>query len=1146
MDLIADRFVVMNDGRTIDLVSGREVTVVTSSAGGASEQLRWMQRCERFFRLRHRCIASLMDFGVFGEMRRFEAWDCGRVWSGASAQAESLQRVATGFLAVSGLSVGTLEPATIHTRNQQPVVLPDAECGYDRDAADRRPGSAGVVPTVLALEHCAITIITRRAVTIAAELFSQSSGAQPRALALWGAPGVGVRTAVQDLSRAARLNGFVPARLSVAARIAGALRGLRERSLFLIADDDPAAGWRGLAEWLLESPRPHVLLFAGHQEVPHVDGLQLEPLSTEALANAVQPGCVDSATRNRIEKAAERANGIPGRFVQLLWGGSREALWARTNVMRTRAAEHPAVYGEEPMPPEVTAAGSVSWAAASELATLRRRMQEAISLLERGRHEPGGRALRQAIGGLARRDDWVHAARGQLALAQGLLQRGRPREAQAALAEAREYVGRTERDTSLWVEAAVLTGVAWTDLARLEDAETVLHGAVASARANREPAQIAAAHLALARCLFWRGRHHEGAQALAPIDCTDVDAWPPLTSIRVAILASRLAVGRGDGGAAVSQASRALEAAHRLAQPAAIAHASYAAAFAHLAVGDRIAMERDIAACVQASRSARDPLRAVRARLIGAEHACRNGPPRTPPAILGRIAKIPAANIPATVRARCAVLGDLVTESASAADIVNRHVAATGLRALVLFAPGVAAGSHGTEPGTVNDILEIFRCCQSAEDGHAVLSTVVARLRRQLHAAAIACISPAGVLLASDGSRIESPIAERVLAAGQTIAPHLCDGSIEGGAPVRYAGEPIAALVGRWVLGTPHDLSRAATAITLAATAAAPAVAEAISRGRESVIRVLGEILGVSPAMADVRRSVERAAAAPFPVLIEGESGSGKELVARALHRHGPRRDRPFCTINCAALPDDLVESELFGHARGAFTGAVVERPGVFEEAHTGTLFLDEIGELSPRAQAKVLRTIQEGELRRVGENIARRVDVRIVAATNRDLRQESAAGRFRLDLLYRLDVVRMTVPALRERREDIALLAERFWLEATARVASRATLASATIAALARYDWPGNVRELQNVLAALAVRSPKRGVVPPSALPAPFTVSQPLESLRLDAARRSFEERFVRAALVRTAGHRMRAAEQLGVTRQGLTKLMTRLGITE
>jgi transcriptional regulator with GAF, ATPase, and Fis domain len=307
---------------------------------------------------------------------------------------------------------------------------------------------------------------------------------------------------------------------------------------------------------------------------------------------------------------------------------------------------------------------------------------------------------------------------------------------------------------------------------------------------------------------------------------------------------------------------------------------------------------------------------------------------------------------------------------------------------------------------------------------------------------------------------------------------------------------------------------------------------------------VASDLIGVSAGIADVRLAIERAAGAPFPVLVVGESGSGKELVARALHCRGMRRDRPFCTLNCAALPDDLVEAELFGHARGAFTGAMAERAGVFEEAHAGTLFLDEIGELSLRAQAKVLRVIQEGELKRIGENLPRRVDVRLVAATNRDLHAEALASRFRMDLLYRLDVIRIAVPPLRDRREDIPLLAEHFWRDAAHRVGTRATLGAATIGALARYDWPGNVRELQNVLAALAVRTPKRGVVPPSALPTAVTQTHAADTWRLDAARRTFEQRFVRAALARAGGHRARAALELGVTRQGLSKLMTRLGI--
>ena len=347
-----------------------------------------------------------------------------------------------------------------------------------------------------------------------------------------------------------------------------------------------------------------------------------------------------------------------------------------------------------------------------------------------------------------------------------------------------------------------------------------------------------------------------------------------------------------------------------------------------------------------------------------------------------------------------------------------------------------------------------------------------------------------------------------------------------------------------WTIGTPHELGQAASLLTAAAAAVAPVVSAAvISRGRTPTSGT-SELIGVSAAIADIRRAVDGAASAPFAVLIEGESGCGKELVARALHRCGPRRDRRFCTLNCAALPEDLVEAELFGHARGAFTGALAERLGVFEEAHGGTLFLDEIGELSMRAQAKVLRVLQDGELRRLGENASRRIDVRIVSATNRDLRQEVEAGRFRQDLWYRLDVIRISVPPLRDRREDIATLAEHFWRESAARVGSRATLTAATVAALARYDWPGNVRELQNVLASLVVRSPKRGVVPPTALGPQFVQRRFAEASRLEDARRTFEERFIRAALVRTGGRRAWAARELGVTRQGLTKLMARLGI--
>ncbi len=271
----------------------------------------------------------------------------------------------------------------------------------------------------------------------------------------------------------------------------------------------------------------------------------------------------------------------------------------------------------------------------------------------------------------------------------------------------------------------------------------------------------------------------------------------------------------------------------------------------------------------------------------------------------------------------------------------------------------------------------------------------------------------------------------------------------------------------------------------------------------------------------------------------------GKELVARAIHQQGPRRDRRFCDVNCAALPDDLFESELFGHTRGAFTGAVCDRAGIVEDADGGTLFLDEVADLSPRAQAKLLRVVQQQEVRRVGETFSRKVDVRFVSAANRDLRHEGQHGRFREDLLYRLDVIRIRIPPLRERPEDIPVLTRYFWAAATARMNSHAALSHGVLAALARYHWPGNVRELQNVLAALAVAAPARGQVRGSLLPAVITGATPLSAGRLSTARTQWERRFVEVALARAGGSRSRAARELGLSRQGLMKVMARLQLS-
>jgi transcriptional regulator with PAS, ATPase and Fis domain len=397
----------------------------------------------------------------------------------------------------------------------------------------------------------------------------------------------------------------------------------------------------------------------------------------------------------------------------------------------------------------------------------------------------------------------------------------------------------------------------------------------------------------------------------------------------------------------------------------------------------------------------------------------------------------------------------------------------------------------------------------------------------------------------SVGSGLATALGPRVLDAGIVIDACATGEGREVGVPVRVGSRLIAAIVAHWPMDRPSP-AHARELLELTAAVAAPRIETMRVTAREAATAsmTIPELVGSSAAIGEVRRAVSRAAAAPFSVLIEGESGSGKELVARALHQLSPRRERRFCDVNCAALPDDLFESELFGHTRGAFTGAVADRSGLIEEADGGTLFLDEVADLSPRAQAKLLRVLQQQDVRRVGATVSRKVDIRVVSAANRDMRKEVADGRFRQDLLYRLDVIRIRVPPLRERPEDVPLLADHLWQAAAARVGSRATLTHGVLTALARYHWPGNVRELQNVMAGLAVAAPARGQVRTNLLPPVIAGAAAPSTTRLADAREQFERRFIELALARAGGRRARAARELGLSRQGLLKMMARLGI--
>jgi DNA-binding NtrC family response regulator len=308
-------------------------------------------------------------------------------------------------------------------------------------------------------------------------------------------------------------------------------------------------------------------------------------------------------------------------------------------------------------------------------------------------------------------------------------------------------------------------------------------------------------------------------------------------------------------------------------------------------------------------------------------------------------------------------------------------------------------------------------------------------------------------------------------------------------------------------------------------------------------------IIGGSQPMQEIFATLMRVAPTRATVLLAGESGVGKDLIARALHFHSPRRDRPFVKINCSAIPENLMESELFGFEKGAFTGAITAKPGKFEQADTGTVFLDEIGDVPAATQVKLLRVLQERELERLGSNKTKRIDVRVIAATNQDLRVALEQGTFREDLYYRLNVVPMNIPSLRERREDIPPLAEHFVKKLARDSGSRVeSITEAAIEKLMSYHWPGNVRELENVIErSLVLCSGTKldaadiwlDLSPRSRATNSVDAFLP-EGMTLD----TYEQALIREALRRAEGNKSQAARLLGLTRNALRYRLSQMGM--
>ena len=307
-------------------------------------------------------------------------------------------------------------------------------------------------------------------------------------------------------------------------------------------------------------------------------------------------------------------------------------------------------------------------------------------------------------------------------------------------------------------------------------------------------------------------------------------------------------------------------------------------------------------------------------------------------------------------------------------------------------------------------------------------------------------------------------------------------------------------------------------------------------------------IIGRSPAMQEIFDTIERVAPTRATVLLAGESGVGKDLVARAIHFHSPRRDRPLVKINCTAIPENLMESELFGYEKGAFTGANTSKPGKFEQADTGTVFLDEIGDVPGPIQVKLLRILQEREFERLGSNVTRHIDVRVIAATNQDLRAALEQGTFREDLYYRLNVVPLNIPSLRERKQDIPFLANHFVKKLAPDTGCRVeSITDTAMEKLMGYHWPGNVRELENVIERSLVMCQGTQLdaadikleAAPRAKPQNETHFLP-EGMSLDA----YEQELIREALRRADGNKSQAARLLGLTRNALRYRLTQMGL--
>ncbi len=919
------------------------------------------------------------------------------------------------------------------------------------------------------------------------------------AISVHGPEGAGLRTARLQVARLARLSGFVV----IDSRFGALEEALTPPRHLCVLDWTPSSlalpAALGLAA--AHGARRHLWIRFCRDAATGASAIDLEPFMTSELMAAIHADPHVGPSAAEIRGAAAAAGGRASTLVAALSSGLR--LRGGASWVHEAAAEYVAA-------PRAPAQRPV----AAGIARLERAVAAARTIAARGRHARAVRLLERCATALAARGATHAASNASCVLGDLLLHRSRPVRAVAAF----ENAGRWSPDEPVAIRALVGGGCGLTEQGRLADAEAAFRTAMLAA-SNGDPQ--CAARQGLAFVLTLRGR---------------LDAAEEVLGAHAPALLSTVLRLKGDLAGAAHAAARAIRETPA-SDPAGVCEARLAAVHVHAALGQDELVRSHAAGAMQAARGSRSPgLRwRAAAEVLSCLEQCG-----VPGSGAGRRRLLSAAHrLPPLAAAR---IRTALRRPGEDPEDVRRFVELSGA---VIFA---------ATPDRSADLMLRFQALLDAIHDTPDEETALQVIAADLLAAVEAC----SVVIRS--ARLGRPVASagRAWPGEETLARAVLDGgrrvcrdglTPEAAAPVVAGGSVLGSIAVRWVPGARPPAARAQDLLRLSAAAAAAmlkALRPAPTADADEAHRYPDDLLGRGPAADRLREAIRRAALAPYPVLIEGESGSGKELVARAIHARGPRRARRFCAVNCAALTDDLLEAELFGHARGAFTGAVSERPGLFEEADQGTLFLDEAGELTPRAQAKLLRALQEGEVRRVGENMPRKVDVRIVAATNRSLEDDVRAGRFRADLRFRLDVIRIPIPPLRDRPDEVPWLVERLWSEAATRVGTRATVGDDVVAALARYDWPGNVRELQNVIASLAVHAPRRGRVPAALLPGHIAAAARDRGCGFDQARLDFERRFIRAALARAGGRKSAAAAQLGVSRQGLAKIIKRLGILE